>query len=66
MSSLFTVALYKSLKKVLLDQQKKVLHSHVFRNKKQKRRFLIMCLALYFAVLPTTHGPVKLIYCAKF
>ena len=32
---------------------------------KQKTKFLIMFLILYFAVLSTTQGLVKLIYCAN-
>ena len=59
----------KSTLKANLNQQKKyynVMLSKI-KNKitKQKTKFLIMFFILYFAVLSTTQGPVKLIYCAN-
>ena len=65
----------KSTLKANLDQQEKVLQSHIFNQKKkrkkqtnkkiknkitkQKTKSLIMFLTLHFAVLSTTQGPLK-------
>ena len=43
-----------------------MLHSHVFKNKKQNTKmFLIMILAICLGILSTTQGPFKLIECAN-